>query len=551
MNAILENDTIKNLVADLEKRVDEKILEPNNLVFLKKLLEKAESEDEAISICKLGTTFYKTGLVFDKKMEVPSDGVKAFARNEKMSFDNGGIKNQLIIGDNYDALLNLQIQYKCAIDVIYIDPPYGANDMGEFAQTNYQNQINRDNLLSMLQPRLMLAKQLLSDTGYIFCSIDDKNQAYIKCLFDEVFGERNFIETFINRSNPRGNQAKKYTASEHEYILCYAKNKDEIFPLGFVKDEIDFSSEDEHGRYNATGLRKRGAGATREEAPNEYYPIYYSPEKNEITIEKKDGFIEILPKLSNGNDGRWRWARENVMEKNNQLEARQVRRNGTYEWDIFVKKYFTGADIEKAKSIFYEKEVNNENATEELQLIFGNKVFSYPKPVYTIKKIIEISSKKDSIILDFFAGSGTTGQAVLELNKKDGGNRKFILVQLPETLSRDSKDPITINDIKLLDSYKLPLNLAYITVDRLRRIMEGHSFDGKINYEWIKNNEKFGQSLEVYDIIEHSIYDSSIFDKIDESLYGIEKIESIQLKTDWVCRNFEKIARKLTDASRN
>ena len=123
MDSILENETIKNLVADLEKRVLEKILEPNNLNFLKKLLSKAESEDEAISICKLGTIFYKTGLVFDKKMEVPSDGLKVFTKNEKMSFGNNA-KNKLIIGDNYDALLNLQIQYKWLIDVIYIDPPY-------------------------------------------------------------------------------------------------------------------------------------------------------------------------------------------------------------------------------------------------------------------------------------------------------------------------------------------------------------------------------------------------------------------------------------------
>lgn len=551
MNNLLENETIKNLVIDLEKRVEAHILEPNNLDFLKKLLSKAESEDEAISICKLGTTFYKTGIVFDKKLEVPSDGVKVFQKNDKMSFENGGLKNKLIIGDNYYGLLNLQVEYKKKIDVIYIDPPYGSNDMGEFAKTNYQNQINRDNLLSMLMPRLMLAKELLSDTGFIFCSIDDKNQAYVKCLFDEVFGEKNFVETFINRSNPRGNQAKKYTASEHEYILCYAKNKDEIYPLGFTKNEIDFTSEDERGKYEATGLRKRGAGATREEAPNEYYPIYYSPELNEITIEKKDGYVEILPKLSDGSDGRWRWARENIMAKNDLLEARQVRRNGILEWDLFVKKYFTGNEIKKAKSIFYEKEVNNENATEELQDIFGKKVFSYPKPVYTIEKLIEISSKKDSIILDFFAGSGTTGQAVLNLNKKDGGERTFILIQLPEQLSSDSNDPITLNDIDLLDKYDLPHNLAYITVDRVRRIMLGQGYNGCKDYKWIKDNEPYGNSLEVLDIKELSVYDPSIFEKIDETLYGHEKIDNIKDKIEWVCNNFEKVARELKDASRN
>lgn len=124
MNNLLENETIKNLLIDLEKRVEAHILEPNNLNFLKKLLEKAESEEEAISICKLGTTFYKTGIVFDKKLEVPSDGLKIFEKNSQLSFGLEGLTNKLIIGDNYYALLNLQVEYKKKIDVIYIDPPF-------------------------------------------------------------------------------------------------------------------------------------------------------------------------------------------------------------------------------------------------------------------------------------------------------------------------------------------------------------------------------------------------------------------------------------------
>jgi len=551
MKSIENNETIKNLILDLEKRVSDGILEENNLSFIKKLLTKAEDEAEAITICKLGTTFYKTGLIFERKLEAPSDGLKIFEKNKSLSFENGGTKNKLIIGDNYFALLNLQIQYKNKIDVIYIDPPYGANDMGDFAKTNYLNHINRDNLLSMLQSRLMLAKQLLSETGFIFCSIDDKNQAYIKCLFDEIFGEYNFIETFINRSNPRGNQAKKFTASEHEYILCYAKNKNEIFPLGFVKDEVDFKSEDSKGKYNATGLRKRGAGSSREEAPNQYYPIYYNPLINEITTERKESYIEILPKLSNGKDGRWRWSKENIMNKNELLLAKQVKRGEVKEWDIFVKKYYNGEDIEKVKSIFYEKEVNNENATEELQLIFGDKVFSYPKPVYTIKKLIEISSKSDSIVLDFFAGSGTTGQAVLELNKKDNGNRSFILVQLPEQLLRDSTDPITLNGIKLLDKYQMPLSLAYITSERLRRVMLGETYTKNEKIEWLSKNKKLGNSLEVLELVEYSVYDPIIFEKIDETLYGSEKKENVKDKITWVTNNFERVAKKLKDDSVN
>ncbi|WP_307983821.1 DNA methyltransferase [uncultured Helicobacter sp.] len=112
-----------------------------------------------------------------------------------MSFENdkNAITHKLIIGDNYPALLNLLITYREKIKMIYIDPPYGKDDLGEFAKTNYENAITRDNLLSMLKPRLQIAKMLLKDDGVLFCSIDDRNQAYVKCLFDDIFGERNFI----------------------------------------------------------------------------------------------------------------------------------------------------------------------------------------------------------------------------------------------------------------------------------------------------------------------------------------------------------------------
>lgn len=518
----------EELIAEIDRRIEDKIIEQTNADLLKKLINNADTLTEAVAIAELGTTYRRTGLHFDKRLEKFSDTIKYFKKNEDLSFKTNekGLTHKLIIGDNYDALSNLLIEYRGMIDVIYIDPPYGKDSMGEFAETNYDNAITRDNLLSMLYPRLEFAKQLLSENGIIFCSIDDKNQAYIKCLFDEIFGEKNFVETFINKSNPRGNQAKKFTASEHEYILCYAYDKTQILPLGFTKDEVEFSSEDEHGKYNATGLRKRGAGSAREDAPNEFYPIYFNPETGEITVENNgDGFVEILPKLSNGKDGRWRWARENIAKKNRFLEAKKVKRNGTEEWDIFVKKYYTGEEIKKIRSIFYEKEVNNEEGTEELRSIFGNKVFSYPKPVYTIKKLIDASSRKDSIILDFFAGSGTTGHAVLSLNKDDGGTRQFIVVTNNE-----------INDIN-------PNGIAYdATSKRLKRIMTGRCYDGDKDFSWIKNNEPYGDNLDVYEIETVASFESSNgktpFDTIDETLYGKEKM-SPKDKIKWVCENFD------------
>ena len=177
--------TKQELIAKIESRVADKALERSNADLLIKLINNADSIDEAISIAALGTMYKRTGLHFDPRLEKMSNTIKYFEKNEALSFTTPDAKrtHKLIIGDNYDALQNLLIQYKGKIDVIYIDPPYGKDSMGEFADTNYDNAITRDNLLSMLYPRLWLAKELLSPNGVIFCSIDDKNQAYINMDF--------------------------------------------------------------------------------------------------------------------------------------------------------------------------------------------------------------------------------------------------------------------------------------------------------------------------------------------------------------------------------
>ena len=248
MNSILENETIKNLYLELEKRVAEHILEPNNLIFLKKLLERAESEDEAINICRLGTTFYKTGLRYDVKMETPSDGCKFFVKNNNLSFDNGGIHHKLLVGDNYDSLLNLLVRHKKMVDVIYIDPPYGKDSLGEFAKMNYENSLNRDNLLSMMYARLQAAKQLMSDDGVIFCSIDDKNQAYMKCLFDDVFGESAFVTCIPRLTKAQRSGQEDYMDVSHDYILCYSYSDDFLNVTERVYDESKVKT-DKNGKY--------------------------------------------------------------------------------------------------------------------------------------------------------------------------------------------------------------------------------------------------------------------------------------------------------------
>ena len=240
-------ETKQQIILEIKRRVEDKILEQNNANLLIKLINNADSSSEAFAIMELGNSYKSTGLHYDKRLETFTDTIKYFKFNSNLSFEteiNDGVRHKLIIGDNYDALLNLLIQYKGQIDVIYIDPPYGKDSMGEFAETNYNNQLTRDNLLSMLEPRLQLAKRLLNpETGVIFVSIDDKNQPYIKCLMDDVFGENRFLLN-VPRITKKGGKSTNTIAKNNDYILAYALSNDIIFSQE-EKDVSKYTLEDE------------------------------------------------------------------------------------------------------------------------------------------------------------------------------------------------------------------------------------------------------------------------------------------------------------------
>ena len=249
--------TRDGLIAEIQRRVDDKILERTNADLLTKLIRNADTLDEAMAIAQLGTTYKRTGLHYDKRLEKQrGNTIKYFKKNEELSFSDGtdSPHHKLIIGDNYDALQNLLIQYRGKVDVIYIDPPYGKDSMGEFADTNYDNAITRDNLLSMLQPRLVLAKQLLCNTGVIFCSIDDRNQAYVKCLMDEVFGESAFLFN-VPRQTIKGGKTTTTIYKNHDYVLAYSMNKEIQLAL-LDTDTSSYNQEDEfvesRGKYKVT-----------------------------------------------------------------------------------------------------------------------------------------------------------------------------------------------------------------------------------------------------------------------------------------------------------
>ena len=383
--------------------------------------------------------------------------------------------NIYIEGDNLEVLKILQESYLNKIKCIYIDPPYNTgNDFvynDKFAtDTNEEliqsGQIDENgnklvanvqsngrfhsNWLSMMYPRLKLARNLLNEEGVLFISIDDNEVNNTIKICNEIFGERNFLLQITNISNPRGRQTTRLPfALMHEYIIVYCKNIDKVELYGQKMDEKQLSEyklEDENGKYRLLGLRKRGTASDRKDRPNLFYPIYYNPETNNISAsEKENSSIEIYPKKEDLSDGVWRWQKSKVDADKDQLIVKEVRRkSGEIEYDVFVKDYLNkyGDEERKAKlkSIFDDKKYNNERGTETVKDLFdGKKYFSFPKPVDTIEDLIMFGAKDSDIVLDFFSGSATTAHAVLDINSKNDSNLQFIMVQLEEELSNDSE----------------------------------------------------------------------------------------------------------------
>ena len=523
-------NTIKDdLIAEIDKRVADKILEPTNAELLKKLIRQADNDNEAMSIAELGTTYKRTGLHFDKRLERMTDDICYFEKNDALSFHTDDDKpvHKLIIGDNYQALQNLLIQYKNSIDVIYIDPPYGKDSMGEFAQTNYENAITRDNLLSMLYPRLMLAKMLLSESGVIFCSIDDKNQAYVKCLFDEAFGEGNYVDTLHWKRKKQPSFLAKHTAKVMEFVLVYAKKwellgKLSIETLSDATKKVVNLTNQESIRHFSKGVRVKcgDSGVIK---------------KGRYTIKTMS--IEYMNDI----------VYENGLTQN-EVDVKALFSVSQEKIDTYISQnlLFITANLGLRRDVSEEETKNakaitdllldwgdNQDSEKELKEVFTDKLFDYSKPIKLISNLIKSASDQEATILDFFAGSGTTGHAVLDLNK-DEGNRTFILCQLNE------KTDTTPNGI------------AYdVTAKRLKRIMTGECYDGTKDFKWIKENTPYGGNLDVYDLATVANFadtdGKTPFDVIDETLYGKEKFQSLQEKVEWVCSNFANTQKKVEE----
>ena len=410
-------------------------------------------------------------------------------KEESVDFDN--TKNLYIEGDNLDVLKLLQETYLGKIKMIYIDPPYNTgkdsfvyNDcysMNEEEFLNaggyYDSEGNRvvdikDNnesngrfhteWLNMLYPRLRLARDLLTDDGVIFISIDDNEQANLKKICDEIFGEKNFIAELPTIMNLKGNNDEFGFAGTHEYTLVYIKEKNSIEDLNGIAltddDIAEYIYEDNKGKYKqGATLMRTGEAGFRVKRPKGYYPIYVSKDYRSLSICKENSDdIEVYPISKNGVEMSWRRSPEYLMQTRDEFII-----NSSSKGISFYKKQRLSEDLingKKAKTLFYKPQYSSGNGTALLKELFDGRIFDNPKPLQLIYDFVKIGSNDNSIILDFFSGSATTAHATMQLNAEDGGNRKFIMVQLPEKCDETS------------EAYKAGFkNICEIGKERIRR----------------------------------------------------------------------------------
>ena len=385
------------------------------------------------------------------------------------SVDWDTTQNMFIEGDNLEALKVLHKAYYGKIKMIYIDPPYNTgNDFvynDDFAKTRRQNAMDeglldeegnatRDdglrvntsghkhsNWLDMMYPRLFLARNLLRQDGVIFVSIDDNEVHNLRLMMNEIFGEENFVAQIVVQTNPRGRSLDRHIAKTFEYILVYTRRYEEegIYQVKKTdKAMAEYNKQDDSGSYRLLELRNRNPVFTRANRPNLYYPIYINPSTSDISLEKLTPFSEeALPLNSEGKDGCWTWSRDKVTKNTQLLVGKKV---STGVWRVYRKDYAPedGATT-KEKSLWLETNLNHENGKEVVRELFGESPFDFPKSVDLIKRTLAMASKDDDIVADFFGGSGTFAHAVNDLNAEDGGNRKWIMVQLPELTDEKSE----------------------------------------------------------------------------------------------------------------
>lgn len=492
----------------------------------KQIIETANMQN-IDSIYQFISQRVKTGFVFDAAPEVSHNCVALLKCNKDMDIEGKSLfqnNHSLIIGENYDALKNLCSTYidsssgKGLIDFIYIDPPYNTekakeegNDYKENVQASkfiYRDKFSRDGFLNMLNERLLLAKKLLKDDGVIFVSIDDGEQAYLKVLMDQIFGESNFIANMIWKCRNSLYYTEPTVSIQTEYILGYAKNKTLFSLKSFDKENINGDEEKQLEGFFFNRVKKKYDGEDYSNPDNDPRGPYKTSGKvrddgrPKYTVTSPTGVShteawvyspDVFKKLIE--DGQIYWGIDGSAQPRKKSYYKDF--IGNVSSNILMDEYIRVVHPNGKQTKDKNFEVGTtESGTNLLKKIIGPNNFPYPKPVQLIKYLIGLYPRKDIVVLDFFAGSGTTGQAVMELNKEDEGNRKFILVTNNEN------------------------NLAIdVTHQRLNAIITGKLSNGSTTEWFFSSKSKYLEEnyVKVFEIEYHEL-SLNDFDKANELL---------------------------------
>ncbi|MBQ8722284.1 MAG: site-specific DNA-methyltransferase [Paludibacteraceae bacterium] len=420
-------------------------------------LEGLSAEDKS-ALIELLNTHKKYGLVWENKPEDVEEAMRDHlpllteVKERAILSDSPEAPNHILIeGDNLEALTALSYTHEGKIDVIYIDPPYNTGNKDFSYNDSFvdsEDAYRHSKWLSFMSRRLKLAKRLLSDKGVIFISIDDNEQANLKLLCDEIFSSGNFVANMIWKSKSGGANDSSSFGVDHEYVLCFAKNSEKLL-LNNDKGAIvttSYNKVDEKGRrYALDRLDKQSLGYQQ----SLDFPIM-GPDGKEYIVEHKDPLNK---------KARWRWGQDTVKERYAEL---------VFIYPYVYTKNYEKEDGQKPRSIMVDERFGRTRtgSTDLASIIGKQNIFSYPKPIKLLKFILDISTKNTSTILDFFAGSGTTLHATMQLNAEDGGMRKCILVTNNEN-----------NNI-----------CEEITYERNKRVINGYTTPKGEKVEGLKNN---------------------------------------------------------------
>ena len=461
------------------------------------LKQQLNDEDMIATLNEVETelTKKKYGLVWEEHSEEVDEKMKSNIpifvedKDKEIISDKSLPFNFLLEGDNLHSLKLLEKTHKGQIDFIYIDPPYNTKNK-EFiyddSRVGDDDAYKHSKWLSFMRKRLILARELLSCKGCIFISIDQNEFAQLKLLCDDIFDEKNFIGVLIWRKKYGGGQTDEFFVTEHEYVFGYRKTSDfKWFDKILEADINDYKYQDNIGEYSITKLEKWGSSAHKEDRPTMFF-----------SIKDPDG-NDFFPVAPDGKDGRWRVGKErlNYLIKNNGIHW--IKDSKNKRWIPYEKNYYKDSKgkLIKARSILYDL-AETGTATKLLTNIFNEKdVFQNPKPIELVQFLLKHTRSYN--VLDFFAGSGTTAQAVLELNKEDGGNRKYILCTNNE------------NDI-----------CERVTYQRCKTVITGKRNDGSKYSEGISSNLKYYKTSFI-----PKSKDGTLSDKLLHSITELIKLE--------------------------